>query len=63
MCVSQSPVANNKCFFSSPGAVMTDGPLKTLNNFPMDDPVETEVHDPISRPVLTQGEAYVMLKL
>ena len=50
-------------FSSSPGAVITDGPLKTLNRFQTDDLVEFEVHDPIARPILTQGEAYVMFKL
>lgn len=42
---------------------MTDGPLKTLNSLQTDDPVESEVHDPIARPVITQGEAYVIFKL
>lgn len=63
LCASTYPFADNRRVSSSPGAVLTDGPLKTLNNFQTDDPVESEMHDPIARPVLTQGEAYVMIKL
>ncbi|KAL7940884.1 hypothetical protein V8C42DRAFT_336380 [Trichoderma barbatum] len=55
--------SNAYSFSSSPGDVITDGPLKTLNRFHEDDPVEFEVLDPIARPILTQGESYVMFKL
>lgn len=52
-------------FSSSPGAVMTDGPLKTLNRFEADADkhAELELHDPIARPMLTQAEAHVIFKL
>ncbi|KAJ5247192.1 hypothetical protein N7468_002175 [Penicillium chermesinum] len=43
--------------------VITDGPLKTLNDFQSEDPVEYELHDPIARSVLTEGEAFVMFRL
>lgn len=49
-------------FTSSPGAI-ADGPLKTLNRFQTDDPVEFEMHDPVVQSVLTQAEAHVMFKL
>lgn len=42
---------------------MTDGPLKTLNRFQTDDPVEFEMHDPIGGQVIMQAEACVMFKL
>lgn len=42
---------------------MADGPLKTLNRFQTDDPVEFEMHDPIARSMLTQAEASVIFKL
>ncbi|KAI5458318.1 hypothetical protein BGZ63DRAFT_61585 [Mariannaea sp. PMI_226] len=57
------PNSDTYSFSSSPGAAITDGPLKTLNRLQTDDSVELEVHDPISRPVLTPGEAYVIFKL
>lgn len=47
----------------SQAPVITDGPLKTLNSFQSEDPVEYELHDPIARSVLTEGEAYVMFRL
>ncbi|CAI7649916.1 unnamed protein product [Penicillium manginii] len=37
---------------------ITDGPLKTLNNFQEDETVEVESHDPITRSIITEGEAY-----
>lgn len=49
---------------SSPqNAVVTDGPLKTLNTFQPDDPIESELHDPILCSVITEGEAYVIFRL
>lgn len=42
---------------------MTDGPLKTLNNFQTDDPIDYEVHDPIARSIITTGESHVMFEL
>lgn len=49
---------------SSPqGPITTDGPLKTLNDFQVDEPVEDESHDPITRSIITDGEAYVLLRL
>lgn len=41
----------------------TDGPLKTLNNFQEEETVEVETHDPITRSNITEGEAYVLLRL
>ena len=48
---------------SPQNAVVTDGPLKTLNTFQPDDPIEPELHDPIFRSVLTEGEAHVIFRL
>lgn len=50
-------------FSSSPGDVMTDGPLKTLNRFEAEAPVELELHDSIAPSMLTQAEAHVIFKL
>jgi hypothetical protein len=54
------PGAEN-AYLSPP--LITDGPLKTLNSFQNDDPVETESHDPILQSTLTEGEAHVMFRL
>ncbi|KAL2862748.1 uncharacterized protein BJX67DRAFT_365692 [Aspergillus lucknowensis] len=55
---------SNPHSLSSPqGAVNTDGPLKALNSIQTDDPVESEMHDPIARSVLTEGEAHVIFRL
>ncbi|KAJ5808997.1 hypothetical protein N7474_010266 [Penicillium riverlandense] len=48
---------------SSQGATMTDGPLKALNSVQSEDPVDFELHDPIARTILTEGEAHVMFRL
>lgn len=44
------------------GTVITDGPLRALSA-QMDDPVEFELHDPISRSILSEGEAHVIFRL
>ncbi|KAI1619408.1 hypothetical protein EDD37DRAFT_216771 [Exophiala viscosa] len=50
--------------FSSPqGVVITDGPLKTVNNFQKDIPLDFQSQDPIARSIVTQGEAHVMFRL
>ncbi|KAJ5618761.1 hypothetical protein N7510_002745 [Penicillium lagena] len=49
---------------SSPqGAVNTEGPLKALNSFQTDDPVEFEMHDPVARSILSKGEGCVVFRL
>lgn len=50
-------------FSSSPGDAITNGPLKTLNRFEAEAQVETKMHDPIARSILTQAEAHVIFKL
>ena len=47
----------------SPESINTDGPLKALNSFQADDPVEFEMNDPFAHSVLTEGEAYVIFRL
>lgn len=49
---------------SSPqGGVITDGPLKALNSFRTEDSLEFEVHGPVARSILSEGEAYVIFRL
>ncbi|KAL3467845.1 hypothetical protein BJX64DRAFT_273822 [Aspergillus heterothallicus] len=66
----QSPILSlgsfsntNSHSLSPQGGVNTDGPLKALNSIQTDDPVQFEVHDPIARSVLTEGEAHVIFRL
>jgi hypothetical protein len=58
-------VAGAYSFSSSPGDVLTEGPLKTLNRFEEDTDtlVELESHDPISRSIVNQAEVHVVFKL
>lgn len=42
---------------------MTEGPLRALNSVQLENPVKFELHDPIARSILTEGEAHVMFRL
>ncbi|KAL3495749.1 hypothetical protein BJX62DRAFT_222394 [Aspergillus germanicus] len=62
--ISLGSFSNSNSHSLSPqGGVNTDGPLKALNSIQTHDPIQFEVHDPITRSVLTEGEAHVIFRL
>ncbi|KAL7419008.1 hypothetical protein Q5752_006693 [Cryptotrichosporon argae] len=44
-------------------ALRIDGPISALNSIQNDLPLETETHDPIVRSVITEGEAFVIMRI
>ncbi|KAL4869400.1 hypothetical protein BDV12DRAFT_185276 [Aspergillus spectabilis] len=54
---------NTRSLPSPQSSINTDGPLKALNSIQTDDPAEFESHDPVSRSVVTEGEAHVLFRL
>ncbi|OJJ05894.1 hypothetical protein ASPVEDRAFT_154023 [Aspergillus versicolor CBS 583.65] len=55
--------SNPQSLPSPHGTVNTDGPLKALNSMQREDPGALEINDPITRSVLTEGEAHVIFRL